>query len=126
MKARMTHWHETKTKKYHALTNRIADSQSASSLLKLAAEAWLESHCANSSLYWNFRRRSSKKLSPIAQSMPPNDVPRPFTFEFRTIMARQETVFIKFGVVKEASRISYHEWQQSIGVIWNKHWTFGA
>jgi hypothetical protein len=30
--------------------------------------------------------------------------------------------FIKFGVVKEASRISYHEWQQSIGVIWNKHW----
>jgi hypothetical protein len=20
----------------------------------------------------------------------------------------------------------YHEWQQSIGVIWNKHWTFGA
>jgi hypothetical protein len=34
--------------------------------------------------------------------------------------------FIKFDVVKEASRISYHEWQQSIGVIWNKHWTFGA
>jgi hypothetical protein len=24
--------------------------------------------------------------------------------------------FIKFGVVKEASRISYHEWQQSIGI----------
>jgi hypothetical protein len=32
---------------------------------------------------------------------------------------------IKFGVVNEASRISYHEWQQSIGLIWNKHWTFG-
>jgi hypothetical protein len=32
-----------------------------------------------------------------------------------------------FGVVKEASRISHHEWHQSIGVIWNKHWTtFGA
>jgi hypothetical protein len=28
-------------------------SQSVSSLLKLAAEAWLESHCANSSLHWN-------------------------------------------------------------------------
>jgi hypothetical protein len=27
--------------------------------------------------------------------------------------------FIKFGVVKEASRISYYDWQQSIGVIWN-------
>jgi hypothetical protein len=35
-------------------------------------------------------------------------------------------MIIQFGVVKEASRISYHEWQQSIGVIWNKHWTFGA
>jgi hypothetical protein len=37
----------------------------------------------------------------------------------------EKNFFIKFGVVKEASRISYHEWQQSIGVIWNKHWTFG-
>jgi hypothetical protein len=39
---------------------------------------------------------------------------------------RKNNFFINFGVVKEASRISYHEWQQSIGVIsWNKHWTFG-
>ncbi len=30
------------------------------------------------------------------------------------------------SVVKWASKISYHEWQQSIGVIWNKHWTVGA
>jgi hypothetical protein len=34
--------------------------------LKLAAEAWLESHCANSSLHWNFRRRSLKKLTDCA------------------------------------------------------------
>jgi hypothetical protein len=70
MEARMAYWHETKTKKYHDLANRIAeDSQSVSSLLKLAVEAWLESHCANSSLHWNFRRRILKKLSPIAQSL---------------------------------------------------------
>jgi hypothetical protein len=31
-----------------------------------------------------------------------------------------ETFFINFGVVKGASGFSYHEWQQSIGVIWNK------
>ncbi len=60
--------HETKTKKYHTESQK-KDSQSASLLLKLAAEAWLESHCANSSLHWNFRRRLLKKLSPIAQSL---------------------------------------------------------
>ncbi len=35
MEARMTYWHETKTKKYYDLANRIAE---ASSLLKLAAD----------------------------------------------------------------------------------------
>jgi hypothetical protein len=49
--------------------SQIKDSQSTSSLLKLAAEAWLESQCANSSLHWNFRRRLLKKLSLIAQSL---------------------------------------------------------
>jgi hypothetical protein len=68
MEARMTYWHETKTKKYHDLASRIAE-KGFSSLLKLATEAWLESHCANSSLHWNFRRRLLKKLSPIAQSL---------------------------------------------------------
>jgi hypothetical protein len=34
--------------------------------LKLAAEAWLESHCANCSLHWNFRRRLLKKLTDCA------------------------------------------------------------
>jgi hypothetical protein len=68
IEARMTYWHETKTKKYHTESQK-KDSQSASSLLKLAAESWLESHCANSSLHWNFRRRLLKKLSPIAQSL---------------------------------------------------------
>jgi hypothetical protein len=67
MEARITYWHETKTKKYD-LANRMV-SQSVSSLLKLATEAWLESHCANSSLHWNFRRSLLKKLSPIAQSL---------------------------------------------------------
>jgi hypothetical protein len=43
---------------------------------------------------------------------------------FHNYMNQITIFFIKFGVLKEASRISYHEWQQSIGVIsWNKHWT---
>ncbi len=67
----MTYWHETKPKKYHDLANRIAEKGFAVRFFafKLAAEAWLESHCANSLLHWNFRRRSLKKLSPIAQSL---------------------------------------------------------
>ncbi len=65
MEVRMTYWHETKTK-YHDLAKRIAE-KGFTVLLKLAVESWLESHCANSSLHWNFRRRLLKKLSPIAQ-----------------------------------------------------------
>jgi hypothetical protein len=38
MEARMTHWHETKTKNWRTESQK-KDSQSASSLLKLAAEA---------------------------------------------------------------------------------------
>ncbi len=68
MEARMTHWHETQTKNWRTESQK-KDSQSASSLLKLAAEAWLERHCANSSLHWNIRKRSLKTLSPIAQSL---------------------------------------------------------
>jgi hypothetical protein len=37
------------------------DSQSATSLLKLAAEAWLESHCAN---YWH--ETKTKKYRDLA------------------------------------------------------------
>jgi hypothetical protein len=71
METRMTYWHETKTKKYHDLANRIAERGFTVRFfaLKSAAEAWLESHCAISSQHWNFRKRSSKKLSPIAQSL---------------------------------------------------------
>jgi hypothetical protein len=35
----------------------------------------LESHCANSSLHWNFRRTLLKKRSPIAHEMLPKDLP---------------------------------------------------
>jgi hypothetical protein len=53
MEAHMTYWHETKTTKYHDLANRMV-SQSVSSLLKLAAEVWLEDiaqipHCIGTS-----------------------------------------------------------------------------
>jgi hypothetical protein len=67
MEARMTYWSETNTTTWRTESQK-KDSQSASSLLKLAAEAWLESLCAPSSLHWNFRS-SLKKLSPIAQSL---------------------------------------------------------
>jgi hypothetical protein len=68
MEARMTYWHETKTKKYHDLASRIAEKGFTVRFFafEVGFRGWLESHCANSSLHWNFRRRSLKKLSPIA------------------------------------------------------------
>jgi hypothetical protein len=68
----MTYWHETKTKKYHDLANRIAEKGFTvrffafevgcrglvGKLLRKFLTALL-----------NFRRRPMKKLSPIAQSL---------------------------------------------------------
>ncbi len=51
-------WHTGMKRRLRNTTTWRTESQ------KKAAEAWLESHCANSSLHWNFRRRLLKKLSP--------------------------------------------------------------
>jgi hypothetical protein len=68
MEARMTYWHETKTKKYHDLANRIAEK--GFTVRFFAFEVGCRGLVGKSlRKFLNFRRRSLKKLSPIAQTL---------------------------------------------------------
>jgi hypothetical protein len=68
MEARMTYWHETKTKKYHDLASRIAEKEFT--VRFIAFEVGCRGLVGKSlRTFFNFRRRLLKKLSPIAQSL---------------------------------------------------------
>jgi hypothetical protein len=68
MEACMTHWHETKTKKYHDLANRIAEK--GFTVRFFAFEVGCRGLVGkSSSLHKNFRRKLLKKLSPHCTEM---------------------------------------------------------
>jgi hypothetical protein len=85
MEARMTYWHETKTKKYHDLANRIAEK--GFKVRFFAFEVGCQGLVGKSlRTFLAALERLLKKLSPIAPEMLPKDLPQPFIIKFRTIM----------------------------------------
>jgi hypothetical protein len=85
MEARMTYWHETKTKKYHDLANRIAVKGFTVRFFAFEVPGWkVIAHlprCIGTS-----EEDQINDLLPKCTEMLPKDLPHPFIIKFRTIM----------------------------------------
>jgi hypothetical protein len=90
MEARMTYWHETKTKKYHDLANRIAEK--GFTVRFFVFEVGCRGLVEKSLRKFLTALELPKKIIVCAiTEMLPKDLPQPFIIKFRTIMVMGAT-----------------------------------